>query len=123
MTMPDIDKVDDALSRCIAYEENPTCKGCDFYGVSIYRADCVAELMRNARLVIAELKSKQGKKVEPSSGVFYREADADEWYMRPNVCATCGKTWMGSTNYCPNCGIKLKEVNILEGKDESGRCD
>lgn len=56
-------------------------------------------------------------------GVFYREDDKDEWYTYPNHCVSCGHTWMGSTNYCPNCGLKLKEVDILEGKDESGRCD
>ena len=56
-------------------------------------------------------------------GVFYREDYEDEWYAHPNHCVSCERTWMGSTNYCPNCGLKLKEVNILEGKDESGRCD
>ena len=118
MTMPDIDKVDDALSRCIAFEENPTCEKCEFHGVSVYRADCVAELMKNARLVIGKLKD-----AKPSSGVFYKEADADEWYMRPNVCATCGGVWMGQTNYCPSCGIELKEVVTDGGEDEHGRCD
>lgn len=56
-------------------------------------------------------------------GVFYRDDYKDEWYTYPNHCVSCGKTWMGPTNYCPNCGLKLKKVSTQEEKDESGRCD
>ena len=64
------------------------------------------------------------KEPEPAKrGAFYQDDDRDEWYTYPNHCVSCGQTWMGSTNYCPNGGIKLIEVIIMEEKDESGRCD
>ena len=73
------------------------------------------------RSMIDELPAVDAEPVK--RGVFYRDDDRDEWYTYRNHCVSCGQTWMGSTNYCPNCGLKLKEVNILEEKDESGRRD
>jgi hypothetical protein len=56
-------------------------------------------------------------------GTFYTDDDPDEWYGRSNSCASCKSVWLGPTQYCPNCGAKLKKVALQINNDEYNRWD
>lgn len=49
---------------------------------------------------------------ERKKGTYTESGDDDEWYCRYSTCNECGKEWMGSRNFCPNCGVAMRgEVN------------
>ena len=50
--------------------------------------------------------------VERKRGSYTNTKDDYEWYARMHTCDLCGKSWMGDTNFCPNCGADMR------GKDE-----
>lgn len=48
------------------------------------------------------------KKPERKIGIYTESEENDEWYCWYATCNECGKTWMGSRNFCPNCGANMK---------------
>ena len=41
-------------------------------------------------------------------GTYTNSKGNVEWYAIGATCNLCGERWMGSRNYCPNCGAYMK---------------
>lgn len=44
---------------------------------------------------------------ERKKGTYTESGENDEWYCWYATCNECGKEWMGSRNFCPNCGKQM----------------
>lgn len=57
---------------------------------------------------------KEEKKTIEEEVIISKSKDdtgTDEWYCRWFRCPNCKKNWIYvQSNYCPNCGVKLKWV-------------
>ena len=42
-------------------------------------------------------------------GKWIETDEWDEWYGRIYKCSVCDRETMGTEDYCPNCGARMKE--------------
>lgn len=42
------------------------------------------------------------------SGTYTNSESDVEWYTTEATCDLCGEPWMGTRNFCPNCGARMK---------------
>lgn len=68
-----------------------------------------AYIKENERLKkrIAELMPKEGEWIMDCLAPQMDEYRIGEWAYAPK-CSECGTHWDAKTNYCPNCGAKMK---------------
>ena len=46
---------------------------------------------------------------ERETGTYEESRYNEEWYCWYATCNECGAEWMGSRNFCPNCGAKMEK--------------
>ena len=56
--------------------------------------------------VMASLK-EEFSQLDSKRGTYHDEQHPIDWYAHPHICDECGRSWLGETNYCPNCGVKM----------------
>ena len=68
----------------------------------IYCEETIEEyILDNGTLSFAEPERKKG--------TYTESEENDEWYCWYATCNECGHEWMGSRNFCPNCGADMRE--------------
>ena len=98
-TMPDKEKVFDAIRNCIT---EPKCRDCpwdDCERFDCKRVDVPVSLLLDALKLLKEQEAKTGHWIDTTKVIGF-----------PRVqCSVCGSgqgaIWM---NYCPNCGAKME---------------
>ena len=41
-------------------------------------------------------------------GTYTNSEENVEWYATEATCNLCGEPWMGTRNFCPNCGARMR---------------
>ena len=92
----------------------------------IYREDAIEAMEQRYQdiLRIFKRKVKDGEKAialdmigciktlpstDRPNGTYTNSDYNVEWYAIEATCNLCGEKWMGSRNFCPNCGANMKK--------------
>lgn len=80
---------------------------------TIYREDAIrvaSEECLELRGIFGRIEKriKELPSADRPQGTYTDSKDNVEWYAIGATCNLCGERWMGSRNYCPNCGAYMK---------------
>lgn len=64
----------------------------------------------DVKIVLENLKQNILKmpSADRPQGTYTDSNDNVEWYAIEATCNSCGESWMGKRNFCPNCGREMK---------------
>ena len=63
---------------------------------------------RTKEQMLRMLEATPPARPERKTGTYTESKENDEWYCWYATCNECGREWMGSRNFCPNCGVDMR---------------